>query len=372
VKIVSVRPAWIKTSNRFTHLFSQAVQNSGWEVREFSWSSAGLLAPKVILLHWPDELFTAASVGDNAKILAKLALLNAAKRLRGGRLVWLVHETRPHDVGRSAHWGTRAFLKTLDGAIYLSQASRLVSEIDLPGLKRVPALVTRHGHYRLDMERPPRPRHAPASPLNLLYFGQVRPYKNLDGLIRAAHGLSPDQMRVRILGWSKDAAFTRSLIDLAEGAASVTLDIRDQLVPQDDLEAALDDSDGVVLPYRNILNSGAALFALSRNRPVLAPRLGTLPELQQEIGRDWVDLYDGDIETCSLLAFANRLGQSRSTIADLSRYEWDDIGAEIGDFLDQLTRQPRRAPIEPLPANRNASEPAAVRRSYAGGGKTWR
>ncbi|MEP7210526.1 MAG: glycosyltransferase [Alphaproteobacteria bacterium] len=300
-------------------------------------------------------------------------MLRAAKRLRGVRLVWLVHETRPHDIGRSPHWGTQAFLNELDGAIYLSQASKLVSEADLPELKRVPALVTRHGHYRFDMEQPPRPRHALGDAPNLVYFGQVRPYKNLDGLIRAAHGFSPDRLRVKIMGWSKDPAFTQSLVDLAATAPAVTLDIRNTLVPQGELEATLDESDGVVLPYRNILNSGAALFALSRNRPVLAPRLGTLPELQQEIGRDWVDLYDGHIEAKDLQTFANRLNQSQAHVADLSRYEWEDIGAEIGAFLDELTRQPRRSLSKPPLQNPGENEPERVAsRSYAGLEKTWR
>jgi glycosyltransferase involved in cell wall biosynthesis len=365
VKVVSVRPAWVTTSNRFTHLFSQAVQNSGWDVREFSWRPNRLFGPNVILLHWPDELFTATGPIANAKVFAKIALLRAAKLFRGIRLVWLVHETQPHDVGRSAHWGANAFLNTLDGVIYLSQVSKLVSETDLPKLRQVPALVTRHGHYRFDMERPPGARRPPGSPLNLVYFGQVRPYKNLDGLIRAARGFSPDQVRVKIIGWSKDPDFTQSLADLASMAPAVTLDIRDALAPQGDLEAALDDSDGVVLPYRNILNSGAALFALSRNRPVLAPRLGTLPELQAEIGSDWVELYDGDIGADSIRSFSARLHQSRAATADLSRYEWDGIGAEIGEFFDRLSRQPH------LPRPRRP-ERAETRRSYARAGKTWR
>jgi hypothetical protein len=100
----------------------------------------------------------------------------------------------------------------------------------------------------------------------------------------------------------------------------------------------------VVLPYRRILNSGAALFALSRNRPILAPRLGTLPELQDEIGPDWVDLYDGqDVTTESLARFSQRLRNQDAPVADLSGYEWGPIGESIGDFFDQLSRTPARS-----------------------------
>jgi beta-1,4-mannosyltransferase len=342
VKVVSCRPAWVTTSNRFTTLFSKAVQDAGWKVREFSWLPSGLFAPKVILLHWPDELFTATNAFAHAKALFKLAMLNLAKQVSGVRLVWLVHETHPHDQGRTARWSTKAFLKTLDGAIYLSHASKLAGEADIPELKQVPSVVTRHGHYRFDMERPPQPRRKPSRTLDLVYFGQIRPYKNLDGLIRAASGFAPDEIRVKIIGWSKDPHFTRLLSDLAAAAPAVTLDIRNALIPQADLETALDECDGVVLPYRNILNSGAALFALSRNRPVMAPRLGTLPELQAEVGEDWVDLYDGDIIESDILAFAARLRQTQPPVADLSRYEWGPIGETIGRFFDQLSMREER------------------------------
>ena len=57
----------------------------------------------------------------------------------------------------------------------------------------------------------------------------------------------------------------------------------------------IDANDAVVLPYRNILNSGVALHSLARNKPILAPRTGSLPELQQTVGGDWVHLFDGDI-----------------------------------------------------------------------------
>jgi glycosyltransferase involved in cell wall biosynthesis len=348
VKVVSCRPAWIKTSNRFTNLFAQAVQDSGWTVREFGWGPAGIFAPKVVLLHWPDELFTASSAFDQTKAALKLGVLQVAKQLFGVRLVWVVHETRPHDRGRKGNWSTRAFLNSLDGAIYLSRASQRAGEADIPELKHVPSLVTRHGHYRIDMERSPEPRRALGKKLNLVYFGQVRPYKNLDGLINAARHLSPEDVSIRILGWSKDPDFTRQLEQLAASAPAIELDIRDAFVPQGDLEAALDDSDGCVLPYRNILNSGAALFALSRNRPVMAPRLGTLPELQDEIGKEWVDLYSDDIAEQDLRAFITRVRNSTEPVADLSRYEWGPIGEAIGDFFDQISLKPSRARSEQL------------------------
>lgn len=337
MKVVSCRPAWRQTSNRFTQLFSEAVQQSGWTVREFSWGWRGLFSPRVVLIHWPGELFTPSSLAERAKAIYKLALLHFSRRVLRTRIVWLVHETHPHDDDQKVRWSTRSFLSALDGTIYLSHASRGVSLSDMPELATIPALVTRHGHYREDLETAAQPRSTPGERLELVYFGQIRPYKNLDGLIRAASRLSADAIRIRIIGWSKDPAFTRELETLAKDAPAISLDIRDALVPQADLEDAINTSDGVVLPYRNILNSGAALLALSCNRPVLAPRLGSLPELQDEIGSDWISLYDGDISESHLLSFGDSLHKARRDVADMPLYEWPLVGASIGQFLDQIS-----------------------------------
>jgi beta-1,4-mannosyltransferase len=337
LKVVSCRPAWVRTSNRFTNLFSEAVDGDGWKVREFSWAPGGVLTPKVLLLHWPDELFLAKTPYQHVKVAFKLGMLTAARKLFGAKLVWLVHESKPHDRKRCGNWSTRSFLDSLDGAIYLSAASQAAAEKDIPELRGLPSLVTRHGHYRFDMEIPAQPRRKPGKRLEFVYFGQVRPYKNLDGLIEASKGMSPDEVRIRIIGWCKDLEFKQYLENLATDAPAIELDLRDEFVPQRDLEVALDASDGCVLPYRNILNSGAALFALSRNRPVMAPRLGTLPELQDEVGEDWVDLYDGDITAADLRAFCEHAREADAPVADLSLYEWGPIGSSIRRFFDRLS-----------------------------------
>ena len=50
-----------------------------------------------------------------------------------------------------------------------------------------------------------------------------------------------------------------------------------------------------MLPYRQVTNSGSAVLALSARRPILGPRMGSLPEVQQLVGEDWVRLYEGSL-----------------------------------------------------------------------------
>src|SRR5690606_35060226 len=50
-------------------------------------------------------------------------------------------------------------------------------------------------------------------------------------------------------------------------------------VKNDDVQVYFNAADVSVLPYKNILTSGAALLSLSFDTPILAPRAGVLPEL---------------------------------------------------------------------------------------------
>ncbi len=57
----------------------------------------------------------------------------------------------------------------------------------------------------------------------------------------------------------------------------------------------------MVLPYREMHNSGAALTALSLNRPVLVPDNEVNRELAEEVGPGWVFRYDGELTGRHLL-----------------------------------------------------------------------
>jgi beta-1,4-mannosyltransferase len=93
----------------------------------------------------------------------------------------------------------------------------------------------------------------------------------------------------------------------------------------------------VVLPYRNILNSSAAIFALSRNRPVLAPNIGSLPELRETVGSDWIYLYHGEFNRCVLIDFiAWMRSAKRGEAAPLDSYAWSRIGRDLRQFIELI------------------------------------
>ena len=98
----------------------------------------------------------------------------------------------------------------------------------------------------------------------------------------------------------------------------------------------IDASDGVILPYKRILNSGSALHALSRHRPILAPAIGSLTELRAQLRGGWVHLFEGDIDTKAIETFLAGIGALQARSPNLAPFEWTRIGEEVSDFLSDF------------------------------------
>src|SRR5690606_36704830 len=87
------------------------------------------------------------------------------------------------------------------------------------------------------------------------------------------------------------------------------------------ITALVSAADGFVLNHQAVLNSGSLLLALSFDRPVLARLQGSLTELAEMVGPDWVTPLDEPIEP-ALRAFLDslqrrpELGQAPLSVLD--------------------------------------------------------
>ena len=71
--------------------------------------------------------------------------------------------------------------------------------------------------------------------------------------------------------------------------------MRLEFIPAEELQVYLNAADVVVLPYKDILTSGAAVLAMSFGKPVIAPKLGCVAELIEEgVGGFLYDPEDED------------------------------------------------------------------------------
>lgn len=119
-----------------------------------------------------------------------------------------------------------------------------------------------------------------------LFFGKVEPYKGVDQLAEA-WGLvrTPDAHAV-VAGWCPDEAYAKKIrAALAASARRDTIEWREGFVPNEDVAALLQACDAVVMPYRNIYQSGVVFLCLRFGMPIVATQVGSL--------RDYIDADSG-------------------------------------------------------------------------------
>lgn len=332
-------------ANLFAALFSQAISREGYTVRGFRWSSLGFEKADVIILHWPDELLSVKGKMGLVRSVIKLATIRIAKLLWRAKIIWIAHNATPHDAVQSCAMITRSFLRSLDGVVYLSGYSQQLIRNLYPEVRTCKSLVTVHGHYRGAACIQETPWARSRDNIRLLHFGRIRPYKNIDALVEAVRSIAG--LDLAIVGMVDDRTLRAAIEASVHQAPHVTLDFRETAISDAELATIVDSADAVVLPYRNILNSGSALFSLSRNRPVLAPNMGSLPELRESVGDEWVYLYEGEVDRQVLRDFRNWLiTTKRGGVAPLDAYEWSRVGRELHDFIETVSGRSAGAPCD--------------------------
>ncbi|HEY0335295.1 MAG TPA: GDP-mannose--glycolipid 4-beta-D-mannosyltransferase [Stenotrophomonas sp.] len=314
-----------KTNPYLTQLY--AALPASVEVHYFSMKAALLSRYDVLHLHWPEYLLRHPSkMGTWAKRLCVLALVMRL-RLAGVPVVRTLHNLQPHeDRGVSERW----LLAQMDAL------TRRWIRINEATPVRPPFTDTiLHGHYRdwfANAEQPP------SVPGRLLHFGLLRAYKGVETLLAALEAQADPGLTLRLCGNPVDSQMRQTV----EEACRRDPRISAQLAYVDDptLAREVGLAELVVLPYRQMHNSGTLLLALSLGRPVLAPWSESNAAVAAEVGPGWVFLYEGELDADLLQTQIQRVRASpRKALPDLTRRDWPAIGRQhYRTYLEALGR----------------------------------
>ena len=179
----------------------------------------------------------------------------------------------------------------------------------------------------------------PANSRTLLFFGQIAPYKGLDYLVEALDllGELDPPLHLIVAGKVKRGAEdywerVRTQLDplVARGRATCRIGF----IPDEEVERYFKAADVVVLPYREIFQSGVPFLAFAFGVPVIATDVGSLRE-------DIVDGANGSLcrphDPAAIAAaigayftgdLFQHLDERRSAIrhAALKRHSWGTVG----------------------------------------------
>jgi beta-1,4-mannosyltransferase len=328
IRVLSVPGAHDGSTNQTVTMLVEALPESV-EVRTFSWVRAFLSRYDVLHVHWPEYLMRHRSRARAAGKRGLFALLMVRQMLLRKPVVWTVHNVRPHERG--------PLLERLLLAVWSRRATRRVYmyQSALPHPPRPSDVYIPRGDYEpVYGALRDQSMRVPGSAKNLLLFGVLRPYKGIEGLIDAVRQTADDGIELLVTGGTRDEAYARGLLEHASGATNVT--VRVEVLSDEELGKIILDSAMVVLPYRHMYNSGAALLSLTLGRPILVPASPTMLELQHEVGERWVHLYVGELTADDLRRALRAVEVPPAGGPDLGRRNWGHVGRSYAELYASL------------------------------------
>lgn len=249
----------------------------------FAWLRA--LCPRVLHLHWPHR-YLAPRYGSASLARWVTTFELRLLRLLGVRIVWTIHNIGAHDGGRNEDElrGQVAIASIAHAIICHCEAARTLAA-DAWGLDaatRSRMHVIPHGNYKgvypKTYDRATAREELGLEPDDqvFLFLGRIRPYKGVLELIRTFRTIERQGVRLVVAGQVERRALTEMLRGAAKGDSRIIL--RPGRVKDKRMQLFLRAADAMVLPYRDVLTSGSAVLGMTFGLPIVAPRIGCLPE----------------------------------------------------------------------------------------------
>lgn len=332
-------PAY-KQSNPYNRLLYRSMQELGATVEEFSAWRVLSRRYDIVHLHWPE--YCVNERGLFASLFWSCALFGAIGwvRILGGRVLWTVHNLQSHEqehpIIERFFW--RIFTPLLNAFISLTETGSEQARQRYPSLRMKAGFVIPHGNIRdaypsaeISREQARLRLGIDLSARVAGFFGSVERYKGVIELVETFSALKDARAVLVVAGKCYLAPPERKRMEeIAARDGRVLLHL--EHIPDADIASYIRAADLLVLPFRNILNSGSAVLALSLDRPIVVPAKGAMQELQQFAGAEWVRLYSGELTAdtlqrhlCAAMDGAVMRGRCHALEAGWAGLDWKDL-----------------------------------------------
>lgn len=136
--------------------------------------------------------------------------------------------------------------------------------------------------------------------LTFLYFGMVRPYKNIETLIKAWEKAKLSNSRLIIAGKPISEDYRRAVEKATKGVSGVELILK--YIDNDDLDSLISSADVIVSPLnkRSSMNSGTLVKTMCMKKTIIIPDIEMVYDYDLE--NMFVYSYDSDSEHEAVLS----------------------------------------------------------------------
>ena len=302
--------------------------------------------PDIFHMHWIHPFLVRKTILGSL-IRSTLSLLEIALvRILGIKIVWTVHNVLNHE--RIQPETEKFFLRIIpeffNKIIFLSEASiDSFNDIVCPSKRvRDKYHIVPHGYYigsyanRISRSIARQVLDIDNDSFVLLCFGEVRPYKGLEMMIDLMEKTPDPNVRLIIAGRACNNSYEKAIKEAASFDKRILTFLG--YIPDRFVQVFMNASDIVVLPYRDILNSGAAVLAMSFGKPIIAPDLGSMKELVDKNGGILFDPADKKTlaDALAKLKNADLQAMGKHNFKKIRHHDWDRISGMTSEIYNKV------------------------------------
>lgn len=298
---ILARPAFRSPNGESSSYLIAETLNSDESINVFDWNTPIDLKkkPDFIILHWPDNILGFNFFKFYFALSSLLLLLYFSKFFFKTKHVWLAHNINSHHkvskTREKIFW--RFFLSAIDFIIYpLPSILEIHNENIFKGKKQIIPF----GPYTkrlVDLENLENLKLEIGHNENFryfLWFGLIRPYKNLEFLINVFDKIKHN-CKLLIVGRVSDKKYYETL------TKSKNVIFLPRFIEDSEFPLFFNISDACVFNYNNITNSGSIRMALTYNKPVFCNYFQQLQDFNKILDTNLVQFYDSSDELNYLL-----------------------------------------------------------------------
>ncbi len=267
-------------------------------------------------------------------------------RILGIRTVLTMHDL--HMLRRRQHRPVGRLIKKCDGIIVHSEDSRKRFHEIFGAVHPRGAMVIPHGNYNhlaapLDKKQARRNLSIDAEINVVLCFGYLQPYKGIDVLLDAIPETVTKIRDVLFLIAGKPVGPVNSYAaQIMELGIEQHVILRAEYIPPEEVPSYFSSADAVVLPYRDVTQSGLVFLAYAYGKPVIASAVGGIPEIVTDGETGYLVPPGNPVELSRALVALLGYGERAETLGATGRrlmedrFGWDTIAEKTYAFYERI------------------------------------